>query len=86
MNKENWLKHIAETEMLVLPEIDSLNYHSHYRLWKQKHSEHLEKKCLSCLDRRNTRSAQEARKARHEAMLSLGLTKVKGNLGGTYYE
>lgn len=26
------------------------------------------------------------RKARHEVMTSLGLTRVKGMLGGTYYE
>lgn len=31
--------------------------------------------------RRNRR-----RRARHEAMTGLGLVRVKGNLGGTYYE
>lgn len=27
-----------------------------------------------------------ARRARHEAYTSLGMKRVKGNLGGTYYE
>lgn len=36
-------------------------------------------------DRKNT-MARVARKARNDAMRSLGLKRVKGALGGTYWE
>lgn len=53
-------------------------------------------RCLSCeieerevaeakRQERNKR-ARENRKARHEVLTGLGLKRVKGALGGTYYE
>lgn len=30
--------------------------------------------------------SNEAKRARHQAMTDLGLVRVNGNLGGTYYE
>jgi len=49
-----------------------------------------ENHCPSCEEdiansRRNTR-AKANRKAREEALRSLGLVKVRGALGGTYWE
>ena len=41
-------------------------------------------KCLSELLKRKKRNA--ARHLRHQVMTDLGLRRVKGNLGGTYYE
>lgn len=37
-------------------------------------------------DLRNRIKRNEARRERHAAYRDLGLTRVKGNLGGTYYE
>lgn len=47
--------------------------------------------CESCDQRmangkRTTKRAQENRKAIHEAMTDLGLVRVRGALGGVYYE
>lgn len=50
-----------------------------------------ENRCESC-DEAKTKTkakrarANAARRARHEALTSLGLTRVKGALGGVYYE
>lgn len=37
-------------------------------------------------DLRKKALAALARAAKHDALTSLGLTRVRGNLGGTYYE
>ena len=37
-------------------------------------------------DRRRAATSSANRKAKHQAMTDLGLKRVKGNLGGTYYE
>ena len=41
-------------------------------------------RCEKCQNRRDT--ANKARRDRHELLTSLGLVRVKGSLGGTYYE
>ena len=55
-------------------------------LWKALHKEHLERKCPECIARRKTYRANQRRQDRDEAMKILGLVKVKGALGGTYWE
>jgi hypothetical protein len=42
--------------------------------------------CAKCKAHKRRVRAREARKARDEAMRSLGLKKVRGSLGGTYWE
>lgn len=43
--------------------------------------------CPDCEKKKKNRAKAAAnRKARDEAMRSIGLTKVKGALGGTYWE
>lgn len=42
--------------------------------------------CKACKARKRRQRANEARKARDEAMRSLGLKKVRGARGGTYWE
>ena len=49
-----------------------------------------ENECRQCdgadIKTRRAQRQKMQRKARHEAMLSLGLKRVRGALGGTYYE
>lgn len=42
--------------------------------------------CKACLAFKRRKRAHEARKAKDAAMRSLGLTKVRGAMGGTYWE
>lgn len=42
--------------------------------------------CKQCKAYKRRKRARENRKAKDEAMKSLGLTKVRGALGGTYWE
>lgn len=42
--------------------------------------------CLNDRDKKRREKAKAARKARNELMKSLGLTKVRGAMGGTYWE
>jgi len=53
--------------------------------WQQV-GPHDTKTCSECAKRRKTKRANDNRKARDSALRSLGLTKVRGNLGGTYWE
>jgi hypothetical protein len=41
--------------------------------------------CMAKDDAKRERK-NRARRERHQAMKDLGLTRVRGNLGGTYYE
>lgn len=80
MKKETWILHL-EDEGIVRPSKggDKLT-------WQETIKAHLQNKCAECLDRKRTRKANEYQKSRHEAMTDLGLVRVKGALGGVYYE
>ncbi len=44
-------------------------------------------RCPSCENRsKRNKRAIEQRRAKHEALTSLGLIRVRGKLGGIYYE
>lgn len=55
-------------------------------VWKRVHLEHISHGCKACLDRKRTKDHNDNRKAKEEAYKSCGLVKVKGALGGTYWE
>ena len=42
--------------------------------------------CSDCVRKRRNEKARANRKAREQVMQDAGLRKVRGNLGGTYYE
>lgn len=42
--------------------------------------------CQPCADKRKAEKRNASRRARHQAMLDLGLVRVRGALGGIYYE
>ena len=81
MNKETWIKHLEETESLIRPSISSDKLS-----WHNAQKRHLENKCPECLSRLATFRANKQAKEKREVMSSLGLVRVKGNLGGIYYE
>lgn len=45
-----------------------------------------ENKCADCERGRNRKIASKLRREREQALSDLGLTKVRGALGGTYWE
>lgn len=45
-----------------------------------------ENRCSKCDGRRGSKKSKTQRQMVHDVMTSLGLVKVKGALGGTYYE
>lgn len=42
--------------------------------------------CLSCEDGKKRKLAKQRRKEREDALRSCGLVKVRGAMGGTYWE
>lgn len=81
MTKEQYIKHIEDTEHIKFPKLGE-----NPSDWKKAQEKHMAQNCPACLKRIKTRRAENKRKAKNEAMESLGLVKVKGNLGGTYWE
>ena len=43
-------------------------------------------KCKECKRKGNNKKRREAAQARHAVLVSCGLTRVRGALGGIYYE
>jgi len=80
MEKETWVLHI-EGSGLVRPSLGGDK-----KAWKDRVVEHLESLCKDCLERRKTRAKNVYARARHEALTSVGLQRVRGSLGGVYYE
>lgn len=80
MNKENWIKHM-EDEGIVRPTRggDKLT-------WQETIKAHKNADCQDCKARAKTRKSNRYARERHEALSSLGLKRVVGNLGGVYYE
>ena len=48
--------------------------------------EHDRKTCPQCQARLKTKRANRAARERHQAYLDVGLVRVRGALGGVYYE
>ena len=87
MSKEKWLRHMEETEGIRRPSKNRpLVYLEEYKAWREAHQRHLAEGCKECHARRKTLEAYDRRKAYDEAMHSCGLTRVRGNLGGVYWE
>ncbi len=85
MKKENWIRHIEETCNIERPRV-ALNCMGD--AWKDTVRKHLAEipNCRECNERRKTRkAARNTRNMRH-LMADMGMTRVRGNLGGIYYE
>jgi hypothetical protein len=80
MTKENWKLHIEKEGNIIRPS------HGGSKLaWSNFLHSHCQG-CLDCMARKKTQLANFNAKAKHEALTSIGLVRVKGALGGTYYE
>jgi hypothetical protein len=81
MKKETWIKHIEDTEGLIRPTNGGSK-----ELWHSATARHLADNCPICNARRKQRKRNMDARLRHAAMTDLGLKRVRGNLGGIYYE
>lgn len=81
MTKQAWIKHIEEERHIILADTP-------IELWREEVKNHLRQNpnCPICKARRKTKIANCNRKAREQVMRDCGLIKVKGALGGTYWE
>lgn len=75
MTKENWVKHIEDQA-------------GHYPINKDDVVAHkaASPNCPVCKARARTRAASSRAKTIREIYTDLGMHRVKGALGGTYYE
>lgn len=61
-------------------------WQQHMREARELDPFHDTKTCEVCNQRRKTKRANERRRAMEDVYASLGMKKVRGNLGGTYSE
>jgi N-methylhydantoinase B/oxoprolinase/acetone carboxylase alpha subunit len=80
MTKEQWLEHM-ESDGLVAP-----SKGGDVKAWVKACHQHRESVCRMCQLRSRTLRANRRSKAMRSVYADLGMVRVKGNLGGTYYE
>jgi hypothetical protein len=78
MTKQTWLNHISEVTGLN-PNDDGIKEAVRY------HGVMIPD-CPECKARKATRKRNFAARAKHEAYTSCGMKRVRGSLGGIYYE
>lgn len=82
MTKESWIEHMEDATGLTRPSKAPWNKED----WESTARFHRWNFCPECEARRKTSKANSNRQARHQVQLDCGLVRVKGNLGGIYYE
>ena len=78
MTRENWIKHIEQTENIIRPSRGGND-----NLWIEAVRKHQKNDCGSCMAREKTRNANIYRKQRERVMLDCGLTKYRHPLTGS---
>lgn len=78
MNKATWKGHAAE----VLELAGLTRFSPEAGVYLVTHA----KDCPQCQARKKTRQRNADARARHNAYTSVGMIRVKGTQGGTYYE
>lgn len=81
MTKEAWIKHMEESTGLIRPSLGGDKVK-----WKEMMANHMDNGCEACKERSKTKNKASRRKERDQMMKDCGLVKVKGALGGTYWE
>ena len=81
MSRDDWVKHMLQTAGL-----SSIMTEEHRRSYLAAKQAHDHANCIDCKARLRNIRANRARVEKDQAMRDLGLVKVKGALGGTYYE
>jgi len=83
MTLQKWQAHIDG----ILPDgIKRPSIGGNKETWKAWYNQHINIGCQDCKDRMKTRKAGRAAKMKHQALVDLGLIRVRGALGGIYYE
>ena len=84
MNKNEWRRHIAT----ILADAVDRGELSEYRTSEEacEYTKQHVQTCAVCADRAKTARRNSARRERDQAMRDIGMRKVRGNLGGTYWE
>jgi hypothetical protein len=80
MTKGKWVEHI-EASGVVRPSMGGS-----IEVWKAEVKRHQESNCRECAERRNTRNKNRWAREKHQVMVDCGLKRVRGALGGIYYE
>ena len=88
MTKKTWIEHIAETHHIPVPSKDTFmqEYLKDLKVWRKAARDCKASGCAKCAERNQTRRANAQRAVNTDAMHSIGMTRVRGNLGGTYWE
>lgn len=81
MTREDWVKHIEESEQITRPTAGGS-----IEAWKEAIRRHAAGKCPTCIARARQARQQKAAKAKRQAYADLGMVRVRGALGGVYYE
>jgi hypothetical protein len=85
MTKEQWIRHMESVSGLERPENEGgslpVDWHSAYTIHKSN-----DPKCPACAARRRTKRAAANAKAIRQAYSDCGMKRVRGALGGVYYE
>ena len=81
MTKEAWIEHMESACGCERP-----SRGGSLSTWKDMIAYHKQMGCQECQDRGKTKRATQNRKDREDAYRLAGLVKVKGALGGIYWE
>jgi len=81
MTKENWIKHIEESEHCNIKEITKNEWLGYLLVHREERPE-----CPECKARKKSREANLRAKNHRAAYRDLGMKRVRGSLGGVYYE
>lgn len=82
MDKEAWKQHLAITTGLTRPTLGG-----DIEAWQAAYKQHIAEGCKDCKARQRNRKQALNRMVYHEAMQSIGLTRVYGAVSGkVYYE
>jgi hypothetical protein len=81
MMKEVWIRHIEETEGIRRP-----TQGGDRDAWEAAVFRHTAFGCPECIKRARTVRRNRSARMKHETLTGMGLTRVRGALGGTYYE
>ncbi len=78
MTKENWIRHMEQTEGISAP-----SHFGDFNVWQAACKKHKENNCPECKARQRTYKANQYRKQREQVMLDCGLTKYRHPLTGS---
>jgi len=85
MTKEQWIRHLESVSGLLRPSDENGAMSDD---WKRAYAIHKanDPKCTECAARRRTKRAAANAKAIRQTYADCGMRRVRGALGGVYYE